>query len=231
VLCYSYFDFVRSVVGEEQVPGVIRFTLLHEVGHALVHDLELPVLGREEDAADRFAAAYLLAGQSERALWGLTSAAQFFHELGSRSANSMWDQHSSDRQRYGDLVCQLYGASPRSYAKYFGASVLPGERAARCGAEYRLSVGGWNALLERCSRGTRGVTFALHVPTDDPPVGRRHELPPPPPAPPSRPLPLPRDVAPVPPPPPGVAARRVQRSPLPADVASPPPPRPRSRKR
>ncbi len=30
-----------------------EFTLLHEMGHLLIHELKLPILGREEDAADQ----------------------------------------------------------------------------------------------------------------------------------------------------------------------------------
>ena len=30
-----------------------EFTLLHEMGHLLINELQLPVLGREEDAADQ----------------------------------------------------------------------------------------------------------------------------------------------------------------------------------
>ena len=33
----------------------LEFTLLHEFGHALIDDLQLPVFGMEEDAADRIA--------------------------------------------------------------------------------------------------------------------------------------------------------------------------------
>src|SRR5580704_17586980 len=35
----------------EFTTGNLLFALLHEVGHGLIHDLALPVLGREEDAA------------------------------------------------------------------------------------------------------------------------------------------------------------------------------------
>ncbi|MEK9752119.1 MAG: DUF4344 domain-containing metallopeptidase, partial [Rhodospirillaceae bacterium] len=38
------------------VTGNVVFTLLHEAGHALIHMLDLPTLGREEDAADNLAA-------------------------------------------------------------------------------------------------------------------------------------------------------------------------------
>jgi Putative metallopeptidase len=37
------------------VAGNMLFVLLHELAHAAIADLELPVLGREEDAADEFA--------------------------------------------------------------------------------------------------------------------------------------------------------------------------------
>jgi Putative metallopeptidase len=36
------------------------FVFLHETSHALIHEMELPVLGREEDAADAFASITML---------------------------------------------------------------------------------------------------------------------------------------------------------------------------
>jgi hypothetical protein len=39
----------------EFVAGNVIFATAHEVGHMLIADLGLPVLGREEDAADAFA--------------------------------------------------------------------------------------------------------------------------------------------------------------------------------
>src|SRR5262249_35713434 len=44
----------------EFVAGNMLFALLHETGHALVTEMELPVLGRDEDAADAFAVVMLL---------------------------------------------------------------------------------------------------------------------------------------------------------------------------
>src|SRR6516225_7759504 len=40
----------------EFVVGNTLFVLLHEMGHVLMAEMKLPVLGREEDAADTFAA-------------------------------------------------------------------------------------------------------------------------------------------------------------------------------
>ena len=44
----------------EFVIGNTLFTLTHELGHAVIQVFELPVLGREEDAADTFATLALL---------------------------------------------------------------------------------------------------------------------------------------------------------------------------
>ena len=41
--------------GVEFVTGNVLFVLAHEVGHALIREMELPVLGKEEDAADAVA--------------------------------------------------------------------------------------------------------------------------------------------------------------------------------
>ena len=43
------------------------FTLEHEIGHLLVGEFKLPVLGREEDAADSFASVSLLERQTDEA--------------------------------------------------------------------------------------------------------------------------------------------------------------------
>jgi len=41
---------------DDAVAGAFVFFLFHEVGHALIDVLELPITGREEDAADQLAA-------------------------------------------------------------------------------------------------------------------------------------------------------------------------------
>src|SRR5262249_60885285 len=44
----------------EFVVGNTLFALVHEVGHALISEMGLPVLGREEDAADTYAVLAML---------------------------------------------------------------------------------------------------------------------------------------------------------------------------
>src|SRR5215813_1808195 len=44
----------------EFIGGNLLFALVHEVGHTAISEMGLPVLGREEDAADSFAVMYML---------------------------------------------------------------------------------------------------------------------------------------------------------------------------
>ena len=64
-VCYEYIDDILRNAPEEKTPaGVTRAdaivgptleVFLHEVGHAVFDYLDVPILGREEDAADQFA--------------------------------------------------------------------------------------------------------------------------------------------------------------------------------
>ena len=45
----------REEIVQLVVLANLEFTLLHEIGHALIDHFELPVFGREEDAADQIA--------------------------------------------------------------------------------------------------------------------------------------------------------------------------------
>ena len=50
----------RPAERDDYVSGVLSFVFLHELGHALIHELALPITGREEDVADQLAVASLL---------------------------------------------------------------------------------------------------------------------------------------------------------------------------
>src|ERR1700726_4501336 len=49
----------------EFVSGNMLFVLLHELAHTAISELDLPVLGKEEDAADSFASLTLIHIKSE----------------------------------------------------------------------------------------------------------------------------------------------------------------------
>ena len=132
--------------------GNAVFTLYHEVGHALISELELPVLGREEDAVDQFAA-FLLAPEADdedqdvtilvdaMSGWFLSSAQTELGEI------AWWDEHGPDQQRAWQIACLLYGANPEGHESLADAIELPAERRATCPADYESAGRGWATLV------------------------------------------------------------------------------------
>ncbi|HEY7396238.1 MAG TPA: DUF4344 domain-containing metallopeptidase [Gemmatimonadaceae bacterium] len=129
----------------EQARRVARFAVAHELGHALIQVYRLPVLGREEDAADQFAAMLFLT--HNRASPVLGAAREFEH--GARNArldrDVLGDDHALDGQRAANLACWLYGFDSETYADV--AQSLPAFRLANCAAEYDGMVAAWTRLL------------------------------------------------------------------------------------
>ena len=88
----------------EFVVGNVLFVLGHEIGHALISELGIPVVGREEDGADSFAA--LMAILSSDAYGGPRAAeccTGWFIQRPARPSRSVemvyYDEHGMDLQR------------------------------------------------------------------------------------------------------------------------------------
>ena len=122
------------------------FVLFHEVGHALVDQWDLPVVGREEDAVDAFSTIFMteFVNEGEFALAG----ADFFYYLaGTHKLGEVdfADEHSFDKQRAYSIACWVYGSNTQRYG--FLRSVLPAERRVRCPDEYRKLKKAWLGFL------------------------------------------------------------------------------------
>jgi hypothetical protein len=123
----------------------LQFTLLHELAHVLMAELDIPVLGREEDAADQIGTVALLtaplrrtATQSENLLAAADGWLIEWHlEQEAGGPPEYWDSHPLDIQRYYNVVCLLYGSDPRGFAGLQDALHLPYQRAWWCEDEYR----------------------------------------------------------------------------------------------
>jgi hypothetical protein len=132
----------------------IHFVLYHEIAHALIDQLNLPVLGREEDAADTLAAILLLLVEAEDGPQAVLSVAEYYRLIGLQDIKagtvSWWDEHAVDLQRSYNMLCFVYGCEPKEHKHLVGTKRgrLPKARAERCGAEYRQSAESWVTLLE-----------------------------------------------------------------------------------
>jgi hypothetical protein len=126
-------------------------TFLHEGGHALFDMLKIPLLGREEDAADQLAAYYVLQFPKERKRrLILGSAYAYASELKVRSSRDLSrrrfevgrhitfaDEHGTPAQRLYNLLCVAYGSDKELFADVVDKGYLPKERAEICEDEYR----------------------------------------------------------------------------------------------
>jgi hypothetical protein len=154
-LCYELLEQFRqdfeslgmSASGEapETAVSAGTFVFLHELGHALIYDWDLPVLGREEDAADQFATVLLSLGGQEslRLAW---AAAVQLHIAASQQTSQAWDDHSSDLQRFYSIACLSYGSNPTEYPD-LPETILPTERREECVGEYQQISRSWLQLI------------------------------------------------------------------------------------
>jgi hypothetical protein len=160
-MCYELVtamnqSFAASAESPDEVEaGVLDamiFFFYHELGHALVHQLDLPITGREEDAVDEMASLLILDGDEEGEGGArLSAAVQQFGEMADKREAMQdirfWGEHSLDAQRMYNLVCMIYGSNPQLYASLVGEDALPKERADRCPSEYQLRKRSWSRLL------------------------------------------------------------------------------------
>ncbi len=150
-ICYEYIDELVKNMPQETTPAGIKphdtlvgplFEVsLHEFAHALFDMLELPVLGREEDAADQVAAYILLQfGEAEsRRLIAGTAYAYNMDEQKIDPCRSMEDyanEHGTPAQRFFNVLCIAYGADPELFSDIVSKGYLPKSRAEYCEEEY-----------------------------------------------------------------------------------------------
>ncbi|MDT4969026.1 MAG: hypothetical protein QOJ64_3763 [Acidobacteriota bacterium] len=178
-LCYEYVrSFNNLHINDQRRPdgtydnaavtkallGTIKFTMIHEIGHALVDILDLPITGGEEDAVDQLAAVVLLSSEDEADTVAVIDAA--YTKLLRANANAAtqenltpaqrkWfednppyaDEHSLDEQRFYNTVCLAYGSNAQLFADFVTEGVLPKARAARCPFEWKRISRSWTRLL------------------------------------------------------------------------------------
>jgi hypothetical protein len=148
-VCYEYLDDILRNAPKETTPGGVTQTdaivgptlevFLHEVGHAVFDYLSVPILGREEDAADQFAAYLLLQfakGDSRRLIAGTAYSYKIDASKPSTKKNPFADEHALPAQRLYNVLCMAYGADSKLFADLVENGYLPKERAEGCADEY-----------------------------------------------------------------------------------------------
>ena len=134
------------------VVGNALFILGHELGHALVSDFRLPVLGREEDAVDIFATLALLHAGTDFAHGVLVDAAKGLMLAAERNARmgvppAFYGEHGLDQQRAYKILCLMVGSDPETFRGLAQDAMLPKERQETCQADFELAKTSWLSLL------------------------------------------------------------------------------------
>jgi hypothetical protein len=128
----------------------VRFVFLHEIAHALIDKYKLPVIGNEEDAADRCSAYINLEELGEEGVRAVFAAADAFaieSKKNQGKTKNMADEHLLGEQRFYNSLCMIYGSNTSKYEKIVTEGYLPKERAVRCANEYQRTVDSWVNLL------------------------------------------------------------------------------------
>ena|ERR1043166_3945236 len=147
ILCYEYIDYMESLAPKDTTPegftraegiaGAFLEVTLHELGHAVFDILEVPIYGREEDAADQFAGFIMLQFSSDMARFAIKGAAwSYLSQEQDWQGNAFADEHGTERQRFYNYLCLGYGKMPEEFQDMVDKGLLPPDRAVHCAREY-----------------------------------------------------------------------------------------------
>jgi hypothetical protein len=157
-MCYQLIDHYYEMFGptikdpaklDEAVRGATVSTFIHELGHALIDAWDLPITGREEDAADQLSNLVLLHTSERGEQMTLTAAIQFrlYAKESKGKKRKFYNEHSLDEQRFYDTICMIYGNKPEKYKYLVDDGTLPEERAEDCPDDFAKIAYSWHKLI------------------------------------------------------------------------------------
>lgn len=130
------------------------YVLYHEIGHLLIGEFGIPVLGKEEDAVDNLATLLLLVEETPEADQALIDSsdswflADQLSESDAYDDADFYDSHSLDVQRAYGLVCMMVGANSDVFGEVATNAGLDPDKQAACANEYEQTLQSWDAVLE-----------------------------------------------------------------------------------
>jgi hypothetical protein len=137
----------------EFVAGNTLVLLSHELGHVLIAEMHLPLLGREEDAADTYAALRLLAIGTSFSQHELARAAQGWflndrrdQEIGEKPL--FYDEHNLNQQRAYQILCLMVGSNPDEFKGLADQMKMPETRQRTCKRDFAKTSEGWQTVLK-----------------------------------------------------------------------------------
>jgi hypothetical protein len=149
-ICYELISKIEKIADQFSkndpafrqivVSGTFVQVALHEVAYAIFDILQVPIWGREDDAADKLAAFILLQFGEDVAQSTITGTINFFKWSLAADPKKTWtgsafaDTASPEPQRFYNYLCMAYGADPITFdwvvePTKTGDPLLPWDRA------------------------------------------------------------------------------------------------------
>lgn len=158
-----------------------EFSVMHEMGHVLIAEYDLPVLGREEDAADQIGFillfrlyARLPRDEVDARLLDIADYWRLEWQTPKPPPDQVlaWDSHPLDEQRYYNIACLLYGSDMARLDWLPPLTGLPYERAVYCDQEFHQASKAFEWI--RHTRRTSSIQHhaAWHLTWETPSVSR-----------------------------------------------------------
>jgi len=160
-VCYEYLEEIwndiptqttaRGVSPVDTIVGPLADVFFHEFGHALIDLHQIPVLGRDEYAADTVSAMLMLriAKNDPRRL--IMGAAYWYTDdletTVTFKPNELSGVHGTPHQRFFNLLCIAYGANQEIFGDLVEKGYLPEERAEDCKSEFQQAEHAFNLLI------------------------------------------------------------------------------------
>lgn len=155
-LCFafvdSFFEAFKAAGKDDKEASTsalnaLTFCTFHEMGHALINELDLGVTGKEEDAVDELAALILI--DNKKPNWAIdgTTAMTLLTAKSDTTKPAFFDEHSLSPQRLGDIMCMVYGSDPKKYADMEQDKELA-PRLPKCEKFFEQKDKAWTSMLQ-----------------------------------------------------------------------------------
>lgn len=141
--------------------GLTNGIFMHEFGHALIGELQVPSTGPEEDAVDIFSALRVVeptmypSGDASIDAIGrevaIYSALPWYYGgliSEKRGTTTPWqDEHTGDLKRFRNVFCVIYGGNPSLYAPIAKDVGMEERTLGRCEEEFTRQNRAWRTIL------------------------------------------------------------------------------------
>lgn len=154
----------------ERTADALLHVLAHEMGHAMMREFDLPILGPEEAIADDFATVYVHLTFPERA--EAIVAARADQNIADGQEAGAFSEYRDDRQRAGRSVCLLYGLDPERHEGLAVRFEMGDEEAATC-RDLAPEVGrSWRRIIDEYQMPPDARVTEVFIPDPDTPLAR-----------------------------------------------------------